>query len=33
MRLAGGTTEDLSAEYEADITDLLNGLVDSNLKL
>ena len=33
MRLAGGTTEDLSAEYESDITDLLNGLVDSNLKL
>jgi hypothetical protein len=33
MRLAAGTTEDLSTEYESDITDLLNGLVDSNLKL
>ncbi len=32
MRLAGGTTEDLFAEYESDIIDLLNGLVDSNLK-
>ena len=33
MRLAGGTTEDLFAEYESDIIDLLNGLVDSNLKI
>jgi hypothetical protein len=33
MRLAGGTTEDLLAEYESDIIDLLNGLVDSNLKM
>jgi Short C-terminal domain len=33
MRLAGGTTEDLLAEYESDIIDLLNGLVDSNLKI
>jgi hypothetical protein len=32
MRLAGGTTEDLFAEYESDIIDLLNGLDDSNLK-
>ena len=32
MRLAGGTTEDLFTEYESDIIDLLNGLVDSNLK-
>jgi hypothetical protein len=32
MRLAGGTTENLFAEYESDIIDLLNGLVDSNLK-
>ncbi len=32
MRLAGGTTEDLFAEYESDIIDLLNGLVDSHLK-
>jgi hypothetical protein len=32
MRLAGGTTEDLLAEYETDIIDLLNGLVDSNLR-
>ena len=32
MRLAGGTTEDLLAEYESDIIDLLNGLVDSNSK-
>jgi len=31
MRLAGGTTEDLLAEYETDIIDLLNGLVDSNI--
>ena len=33
MRLAGGTTEDLLAEYESDIIDLLNGIVDSNLKM
>lgn len=33
MRLAGGTTEDLLTEYESDIIDLLNGLVDSNLKI
>ena len=33
MRLAGGTTEDLIAEYESDIIDLLNGLVDSKLKI
>ena len=33
MRLAGGTTEELLAEYESDIIDLLNGLVDSNLKM
>jgi hypothetical protein len=32
MRLAGGTTEDLFAEYESDIIDLLNGIDDSNLK-
>jgi len=31
MRIAGGTTENLLAEYESDIIDLLNGLVDSNL--
>ena len=31
MRLAGGTTEELLAEYETDIIDLLNGLVDSNI--
>ena len=31
MRLAAGTTEDLLAEYETDIIDLLNGLVDSNI--
>ena len=33
MRLAGGTTEDLLMEYESDIIDLLNGLVDSKLKI
>jgi hypothetical protein len=33
MRLAGGTTEDLLTVYETDIIDLLNGLVDSNLKI
>jgi len=31
MRLACGTTEELLTEYESDITDLLNGLVDSNI--
>ena len=31
MRLAGGTTEGLLAEYESDIIELLNGLVDSKL--
>ncbi len=33
MRLAGGTTEDLLAEYESDIFDLLNGLADAKLKV
>lgn len=33
MRIAGGTTEDLLAEYESDIIDLLNGIVDSDLKI
>lgn len=33
MRLAGGTTEDLLAEYESDIIDLLNGLADAKLKV
>ena len=33
MRLAGGTTEDLLSEYEPDIIDLLNGLVDTHSKM
>ena len=33
MRLAGGTTEDLLAEYESDLIDLLNGLVDSKTQI
>jgi len=32
MRLACGTTEELLTEYESDIIDLLNGLVDSKLR-
>lgn len=31
MRLAAGTTEQLLAEYESDIMELLNGLVDSDV--
>ena len=33
MRIAGGTTEDLLPEYESDLIDLLNGLVDSNMEI
>jgi hypothetical protein len=32
MRLACGTTEELLTEYESDIIDLLNGLVDFKLR-
>ena len=33
MRLAGGTTEDLLADYESDLIDLLNGLTDSHMEI